>query len=264
MLRKILGSIFQQLPSSLRKRLIQELGRGLSSEQMYEVMQPMVRDQVGSLSAAEALRFLLRLDAFLYRLQGHQAIRYDNGLHTKYRHTRYHDFFVDRIQKGQKVIDIGCGGGLLAFKLARKGANVSGIDISQANIDRAQQNYSLPNLIFRQGDALRDFVTETFDVVVLSNVLEHLDQRISFLRTVSSQYQPTLLLVRVPLYERDWRVPLKQELGVEWRLDPTHEIEYTQESFAKEIHSAGLTIRYMEIRWGELWVEVVKDDSGSR
>jgi hypothetical protein len=62
-------------------------------------------------------------------------------------------------------------------------------------------------------------------------------------------------LIRVPLFERDWRVPVKQELGVEWRLDPTHETEYTQESFAEEMKQARLTVTHQEIRWGEIWAE---------
>jgi len=64
------------------------------------------------------------------------------------------------------------------------------------------------------------------------------------------------MLIRVPLFERDWRVPLKRELGVEWRLDSTHMTEYTLESFAEEIAGAGLSIIHQEVRWGEIWAEV--------
>ena len=56
-----------------------------------------------------------------------------------------------------------------------------------------------------------------------------------------------------------WRVPLKEELGIDYRLDPTHRIEYTVEGFAEEIETAGLKIAYQEIRWGEIWAEVVGD-----
>ena len=44
----------------------------------------------------------------------------------------------------------------------------------------------------------------------------------------------------MPLYELDWRVPLMEGLGVDYRLDFTHCIEYTQELFAEEIEQAGL------------------------
>jgi len=68
-------------------------------------------------------------------------------------------------------------------------------------------------------------------------------------------------LLRVPLFERDWRVPLKKELGVEWRLDSTHENEYTLESFQEEIQEAGLKIQYLEVRWGEIWCEAVTSET---
>jgi hypothetical protein len=96
-----------------------------------------------------------------------------------------------------------------------------------------------------------------FDVVVLSNILEHLPERVHFLKEVLESASVSRMLIRVPLFERDWRVPLKQELGVEWRLDPSHETEYTPESFTEEMGAAGLRIAHQEVRWGEIWAEVL-------
>jgi hypothetical protein len=73
---------------------------------------------------------------------------------------------------------------------------------------------------------------------------------------VQESVHPERILIRVPLFERDWRVPLKKELGVEWRLDDTHETEYTLESFASEMQEAGLAVKHLEVRWGEIWVEL--------
>ena len=92
-------------------------------------------------------------------------------------------------------------------------------------------------------------------------MLEHLSKHSIFLSKVWNKVNPKRMLIRVPLFERDWRVPLKKELGVEWRLDPTHEAEYTIESWAQEIEEAGLTVAHQEIRWSEIWAEVVKDVS---
>lgn len=257
MLKKLLTLMVRWLPPHLRTNFAELLGASLEPNQASEIIQKIVRHHVNVQSPEHALRFLFRLDAVLYTIQGHQAILYDNGLHTKYRHTRYNEFFLERVHPGQKVIDIGCGGGLLAFRLAQKGTQVVGMDISQAKIDQARQKYAHNNLKFLQGNALTEFDSGTFDVVVLSNVLEHLTGRVAFLKQIVQRYQPPLLLIRVPLFERDWRVPLKKELGVEWRLDRTHETEYTEESFAEEILASGLTIRHKEIRWGELWGELV-------
>ena len=107
------------------------------------------------------------------------------------------------------------------------------------------------------GDALKELPEGTFDVVILSNVLEHLQGRPMFLNHVREALKPKRFLIRVPVFERDWRVPLKRELGVEYRLDTTHEIEYTLESFTQEMEKAGLKITHQEVRWSEIWGEVV-------
>jgi hypothetical protein len=84
-------------------------------------------------------------------------------------------------------------------------------------------------------------------------VLEHLDDRAAFLRDIVGRTAATRVLVRVPLFERDWRVPLKRELGVDFRLDPTHRIEYTPEEFETEMAAGGLAIDERDVRWGEIW-----------
>jgi 2-polyprenyl-3-methyl-5-hydroxy-6-metoxy-1,4-benzoquinol methylase len=56
------------------------------------------------------------------------AIAYDEGVHAKHRLTRYHDFFVERIRPGERVLDVGCGKGELAHDIAeRSGATVVAI-----------------------------------------------------------------------------------------------------------------------------------------
>lgn len=121
-----------------------------------------------------------------------------------------------------------------------------------------------PNITYLQGD-VTDVLPEThYDVVVLSNVLEHLRHRTQFLRKVVQTVKPQRFLIRVPLFERDWRVPLMKELGVDWRLDPTHKIEYTRKDFEQEMLEAGLTILRSEIHWGEIWAVVIPSSSVHR
>ncbi len=64
-----------------------------------------------------------------------------------------------------------------------------------------------------------------------------------YLRVLKKEQAPPGFLIRVPLFERDWCAGLKRELGLEWRLDHTHETEYTLESFKTEMEQAGLEIR---------------------
>jgi len=204
---------------------------------------------------ANSLKMLLKLDRQIYSLTGRDSIRYGGGLHTKHKHTGYHTFFIRNINEGESVIDIGCGNGFLSYDIVTNVKNIKlfGIDLNKSNIEYAKKNFQHPNLKFVVGNALTDLPDEKFDVVVLSNVLEHIEHRVEFLLQIRNKLAPSKYLIRVPLFERDWRVPLMKELGLDYRLDRTHYIEYTQEAFFVELEKAGLRAETHEIRWGEIW-----------
>jgi SAM-dependent methyltransferase len=216
------------------------------------------------LPPADGLRFLFDLDRRAYHAEGKLAILYGEGVHTKHRHTRYHDFFVGHVKTGERVLDIGCGNGALACDLAeRAGAIVFGMDINPKNIHTAQTVHAHPNVTYQVGDVYHDLPEDaSFDVIVLSNVLEHLVDRPAFLRDLAERFAPSRFLIRVPCYQRDWRVPLQEELAVEYRLDPTHEVEFTQSGFRTEMAEAGLTVDSLDAIWGELWAVVKPERVG--
>ena len=229
----------------------------LPTDWLQQLMARVAKKRAARLPAQEALRFLFGLDQRLYAEQGKHAVRYGGGVHTKHRHMNYHRFFSDRISETDHVLDIGCGIGAVAHHVATvTGARVVGVDYNERNLEQARRQFSHPRIEYRCGDALKTLPDETFDVVVLSNVLEHLPERPAFLRRVVDATGARRLLIRVPLFERDWRVPLKRELGLDWRLDDDHETEYTLESFQEEMREAELEIRHLEVRWGEIWAEV--------
>jgi glycosyltransferase involved in cell wall biosynthesis/SAM-dependent methyltransferase len=211
--------------------------------------------------------FVAALDTPLYHLQGEVAVEAAGGLHPKHRLMRYHDFFVERIASGEWVIDLGSGVGALAASMAeRSRAHVTGMDWSRTNIERSEKvaaerglsagerrDAAGGSLSFVFGDITRDRAPGTFDAVALSNVLEHITERPRRLRMWREWYEPSRFLIRVPAFDREWRAPWKKELGVEWRLDPTHETEYTQPQLERELREAGLRITEMIARWGEYW-----------
>lgn len=55
------------------------------------------------------------------------------------------------------------------------------------------------------------------------------------------------------MFNRDWITLYKKELGIEWRLDKTHYVEYTMETFQDEMKNAGLKIESHEIKFGEIY-----------
>jgi 2-polyprenyl-3-methyl-5-hydroxy-6-metoxy-1,4-benzoquinol methylase len=206
------------------------------------------------LEPAEGLRRLLRLDDRLQARIDGLAIELDGGIHAKHRLLGYHEFFIARVERGDRVLDVGCGKGELAHDLAtRAGAAVTGIDFDRVHLDFARSRFSAESIEFVEADALVWDPPHAFDVVVLSNVLEHIAPRVELLRRLRHATQANRFLIRVPSRERDWLVPLRAELGLPYFSDPTHETEYTAAQLGEELGDAGLAIDMLEERWGEIW-----------
>lgn len=231
----------------------------MSDEEQIDFIMDIIQKSINtSTDSKGSLIKLLELNNRIYNLAGSESVKYGNGLHTKHKHIKYHDFFINNISPGERILDIGCGNGFLSYDIVTNVENVvlTGIDLSKDNIDFAKEKFKHPNLNFIVGDALKGLPDEKFDVVVLSNVLEHIENRVDFLKGIASNISPQKYLLRVPSFERDWRVPLMKELGMDYWLDPTHYIEYTQEEFVNEVSDADLGIKDFHSRWGEYWVVV--------
>jgi 2-polyprenyl-3-methyl-5-hydroxy-6-metoxy-1,4-benzoquinol methylase len=206
------------------------------------------------LETRAALRRLYRLDDLLEGRIDLLAIELDDGVHAKHRIMRYHDFFVDRVRAGERVLDVGCGKGELAFDLAeRAGALVTGVDVNRESLAFARARFVSDRLQLVEAD-IRTWVPDhAYDVVVLSNVLEHLADRVGLLRRVVELAQPGRILVRVPVLERDWSVVLRRELGLPYFSDPTHETEYDARQLEEELAAAGMIVTELQHCWSELW-----------
>jgi 2-polyprenyl-3-methyl-5-hydroxy-6-metoxy-1,4-benzoquinol methylase len=82
--------------------------------------------------------------------------------------------------KGKSVLEVGCGTGLFTSAVAKKGANVLGIDFSKKGIEIAQEKYQMPNLKFLHQDVKN--VKGNYDVIVSIGTLEHMDNPLKTLR----------------------------------------------------------------------------------
>ena len=184
------------------------------------------------------------------------ALRYGNGIHVKHRLMRYANFFKKNIKHNQKVLDIGCGYGAVAFSIAESinKVTVIGVDIDLNKIKEANKKFKRNNLSFIHNDAFSIDIVDV-DVIILSNVLEHIEDRVEFLIKLKKRFKPSLFLIRVPDLERDWTIPFKKEMGIYYFSDKTHFIEHTEEEFREEIKKAGLKIKSLTKNWSEIWAE---------
>lgn len=207
-----------------------------------------------------AKRFLMLADTPLNDAIDSCILAAYRGVHPKHWATDYHSFFTDRISSTDRVLDLGCGVCMVALSIIqRSGATVTGVDLSEHNLgiarDLAAARGLAASLTLVSGDIRTRRVPGTFDVLVLSNVLEHIADRSDHLRRWTAWYRPCRVLIRVPALDRDWRVPLKQSLGIDSRCDPTHETEYTLAQAEREATEAGLNVREIITRWGEYWID---------
>ena len=88
------------------------------------------------------------------------------------------EYFSKRIGalKGKKVLDIGCGGGLMAEEFAKKGAIVTGVDLSPVAIDAATKHAGENSLdIEYLNMSVSDLKKSNFDIVICAEMLEHVD-----------------------------------------------------------------------------------------
>lgn len=153
--------------------------------------------------------------------------------------------------EGLRILDIGCGGGLLCEPLARMGAKVTGLDASHRNVEIARIHAAQSNIeIEYLAESAEEFAEKgrRFDVVLAMEVVEHVADLPSLLSAAAEMMEPqglffgatlnrtvkSLLLAKVgaeyllrwlPVGTHDWRRFLKpseflgqlRALGLEYR-----------------------------------------------
>ena len=173
--------------------------------------------------------------------------------------------------KGLRLLDIGCGGGLLSEPMAALGANVLGADAAANNIPVAQLHAEQAGLNIDYRNTLAENLLdegELFDVILNMEVIEHVADPIVFLDACSQLLKPGGLMIRSTI-SRNVKSYIVAILGAErvmrWLPVGTHQwgqfikpVELQQ-----MIHQAQLTILdqqgfvFNPLRWS--WSVSAKD-----
>ena len=192
-----------------------------------------------------------------------RSIVYENGIHPKHRLTSYHNFFIDRINEGDVILDVGCGQAIVACSIAsaRRKSFVIGIDINKQNIIKGKsliRKKELKNVKLINGD-IYDQKEIKVDKVVISNVLEHINDRRKFIENLKNITGAKSFLIRVPLFERDWQLSLRKELGINYFSDIDHKIEHTIDEFKDEMKKSNLVLEEIYTLYGEIWANCINE-----
>ena len=105
--------------------------------------------------------------------------------------------YSNKTLKSQKILDVGCGGGIFCEPLARLGANVTGIDtnkkaIQSANNHAKSQNLKINYLNTNLAGINND---DKFDIITCMEVLEHVDDVSTVLRGIKKKLKKNGLFV---------------------------------------------------------------------
>ena len=100
---------------------------------------------------------------------------------------------------GLKMLDIGCGGGLLSEPMARLGFAVTGVDASARNIGTAQAHAQSSGLVIdyraSTAEALEAEDAEPFDLILNMEVIEHVAEPAAFLQSTARLLAPGGLMI---------------------------------------------------------------------
>jgi 2-polyprenyl-6-hydroxyphenyl methylase / 3-demethylubiquinone-9 3-methyltransferase len=161
------------------------------------------------------------------------------------------DVKAPRPFEGLALLDIGCGGGLLAEPMARLGFRVTGVDASEANIKTASVHAEEQGLDigYRHGSA--EALAEEkarFDVVLNMEVVEHVADVGSFLRATASMVSPggLMFVATINRTAKSWALAI---VGAEYVLGWLPKGTHSHSKFVRPLElrdaltAAGLKVR---------------------
>lgn len=143
------------------------------------------------------------------------------------------DYIAKEFPRGSRILDVGCFNGFFVRVLVDQGYDAVGVDFNKKAIDYGIKHYGLHQRLRVGG--VNDGVRDTYDVVVLFEVLEHLESFENLLDDLVARLRPGgALIVSVPNACMSWRPPLD--------FPPHHLSRFTPVAIKSLLQNSGLRV----------------------
>lgn len=170
------------------------------------------------------------------------------------------EFLLRRIDANMTVLDLGCHSGDVGRAIAAKAYEVVGVDHDAGAIAKAKAMQNPSNLSFFHTDAL-EFLrsnTKRFDLLVLSHILEHLDEPKEFLMSFREFF--SFIYIELPDFDKTYLNQYRLKLGAKLNYtDDDHVTEFDRYELGDLLISCGIEVIEAEYRFGvqRLWCRVL-------
>ncbi len=165
---------------------------------------------------------------------------------------------------GLKILDIGCGGGILSEPLARLGADVTGIDASEGAIIAAKKHAEMMGLTIDYLHTTIDDFSEMnqsgmnqsgvgdnqqgFDLIIASEIIEHVPNPASFLMKCAENLKPNSKGIVLSTINRTLKSYVGAIVGAEYVLRLVPRGTHDWNRFLKPSEIADMGFKWKELR----------------
>lgn len=167
-------------------------------------------------------------------------------------------FLKQRIRATDNVLDLGCKFGEISNKIAEFAQKVVGVDMIANDIVVAKSRYNKSNLEFVHGDAFEflQHSQDKFDVIILSHIIEHIDEPISFLKECA--LHSSNVYIEVPDYDKSYLNHYRTKMNNPLQYtDADHVWEFDRAELHQMVEDSGWKVVESEYRFGviKFWCE---------
>lgn len=169
------------------------------------------------------------------------------------------EFILDNIENTDAVLDLGCNLGDISYIIAEKAKEVIGIDHNKNAIDQAKKSYNKSNLKFYNEDAylFLENNKKHFDVLILSHILEHLDNPKEFLFDFKGFFKR--IYIEIPDFDKSYLNHYRKDFKLKLVYsDNDHIYEFDRYELKSILKECNIKILKEDYKYGlqKLWCKV--------